>query len=55
MNRYYFLVLFDVDSCTYYFEREDFLRGGSIDSQDGDTENTNGKHQYPDKAWHINR
>lgn len=40
-------------SCTYYFEDEGFLRAGSVDSQGGDTKDTNGKNPWPAQAWHT--
>lgn len=39
--------LFDVDSGTYYFEEDYFLRAARVDSQAGDAENPEGKHPTP--------
>lgn len=39
--------LFDVDSGTYYFEEDYFLRAACVDSQAGDAKDTQGKHPTP--------
>lgn len=45
-----FCLLFSTGSCTYYFQGQDFLRTGCIDSQAGDAKDADGKHPSPTQA-----